>query len=955
MTSARLLRPSVALVVLLSLAACGGGGGGDNNTPAPNPPAPNPPTPNPPGPPASRTIGGAVTGLNGAGLVLQNNGGDNLAINADGTFTFATSVAQGNAYNVTVATQPSSPQQTCVVSSGSGTAGDANVTSVAVACATDTFTVTANIVGLTGAGLAIANGSDRIRSNTNGSFTFDTAVLSGGRYNVLIDAAPAEPVQRCTVTNGNGTITNADVTVTIMCAATFPTLAYNLNQADGTIASYAIDAATGQMRPRFVAKTGASPAQLTTYKTANGTRFSYIANQNSDSVSAFTLDARSGAMTEVPGSPFDSGDKPTLLSLHPTAPFLYAMNESDASIIAYTINANNGALTQVSSMATGSSPRAFSIDASGHFAYVAASGSGELFTFAIDQTAGALSEVANSRVAIGTSFGGMALERNGRFVYSFDSAAGTISAFAINANTGVPAAITGSPFTAGTNIALLDVHPNGRFIYAKRGPQTQVQANGVAVFSIDETTGALSEIAGSPFDASANPLAITFDPTGTRMYAGHLLVQGTPEFNVRAYSVNPNTGALTVIDGSPFASPAFPSSLDVDSTGTYLYVANIQSNQLTAYRIDNGDGSLAQLSSSPSNVGASPTVVTTEEDSTPLSLSSKFVYVTDPAGSVRSFSIAADGTLSAGPVPSVAANAPLGITLDPQGRFAYVADTAASAVRIYSVNASTGTLTEIDNSPVGTGGAPHYVAIEPSGRYAYVSVPGTMSIVKFAVDANTGRLSAPVTKTATDDVQDLVITPNGRWLMATSVGGSTVYSYTINANDGELGTEVALDLGATVAITSIALDLSGRFAYITNTTNGDGELRQFQINAQTGALSPVGFPFGYDAIGVPKGIAVDPKGSFMYSADSSGNGVSMFSINSTTGAPTYRGSTPAGTNPIAITTDYSGDFVRVAAANGELLTFRVNRDDRDLTLIDTETGGGATAEPATIVTSSHAE
>jgi 6-phosphogluconolactonase len=300
-------------------------------------------------------------------------------------------------------------------------------------------------------------------------------------------------------------------------------------------------------------------------------------------------------------------------------------------------------------------------------------------------------------------------------------------------------------------------------------------------------------------------------------------------------------------------------------------------------------------------------------------------------------------------------NAPLGITLDSQGRFAYIADTAASAVRIYSVNASTGTLAEIDNSPVGTGGAPHYVAIEPSGRYAYVSVPGTTSIVKFAVDANTGRLSAPVTEAATDDVQDLVITPNGRWLMATSVGGSTVYSYTINASDGELGAEVALDLGGTVAITSIALDLSGRFAYITNTTNGDGELRQFQINAQTGALSPVGLPFGYDAIGVPKGIAVDPKGGFMYSADSSGNGVSMFSINSTTGAPTYRGSTPAGTNPIAITTDYSGDFVRVATANGELLTFSVNRDTRNLTLIDTETGGGATTEPATIVTSSHAE
>src|SRR5688572_1308876 len=100
MASVRLLRPTVALVLLLSLVGCGGGGGG-GGTPDPNPPTPNPP--------ASRTIGGSLAGLSGSGLVLQNNGGDNLTINANGPFTFATSITQGNAYNVTVLTQPSNP------------------------------------------------------------------------------------------------------------------------------------------------------------------------------------------------------------------------------------------------------------------------------------------------------------------------------------------------------------------------------------------------------------------------------------------------------------------------------------------------------------------------------------------------------------------------------------------------------------------------------------------------------------------------------------------------------------------------------------------------------------------------------------------------------------------------------------------------------------------------------
>lgn len=80
------------------------------------------------------TVGGTVTGLSGTGLVLQNNLGDDRAIAADGSFTFATSVASGAAYSVTVKTQPSAPYQTCIVTNATGTIAAANVTNVAVAC-----------------------------------------------------------------------------------------------------------------------------------------------------------------------------------------------------------------------------------------------------------------------------------------------------------------------------------------------------------------------------------------------------------------------------------------------------------------------------------------------------------------------------------------------------------------------------------------------------------------------------------------------------------------------------------------------------------------------------------------------------------------------------------------------------------------------------------------------------
>ncbi len=82
----------------------------------------------------SFTVGGTVSVLLGTGLVLQNNGGNNLAISGNGAFAFSTPILSGATYAVTVSTQPNGPAQTCRVTNGSGTVGAANVTSVGVSC-----------------------------------------------------------------------------------------------------------------------------------------------------------------------------------------------------------------------------------------------------------------------------------------------------------------------------------------------------------------------------------------------------------------------------------------------------------------------------------------------------------------------------------------------------------------------------------------------------------------------------------------------------------------------------------------------------------------------------------------------------------------------------------------------------------------------------------------------------
>ncbi len=101
-----LLVLTAELATLVSI-ACGG-----------SPSAGGPPIGNPP--PTTYTIGGTVSGLTASGLVLQDNGGNNLSVSANGNFAFSGALDSGTAYAVAVLTQPSG--QNCAVTNGSGTA-----------------------------------------------------------------------------------------------------------------------------------------------------------------------------------------------------------------------------------------------------------------------------------------------------------------------------------------------------------------------------------------------------------------------------------------------------------------------------------------------------------------------------------------------------------------------------------------------------------------------------------------------------------------------------------------------------------------------------------------------------------------------------------------------------------------------------------------------------------------
>ncbi|BDT61346.1 hypothetical protein MasN3_48400 [Massilia varians] len=186
------LRAGAALACALALSACGGGGG-------------------------DRVISGSFSGVTRAGLVLQNNGGSDLAINPTnngvGSFYFPDMVETDSEYNVTVKSFPTNAE-TCKVTNGKGKVA-IDVNTIYVECTIRQHALTGTVSGLTG-NLVLVNGADRV-TIAPGATSFTMAkVNEDAPYGIAVLTQPEN--QTCTVANGTGTVGQADITnVTVTC------------------------------------------------------------------------------------------------------------------------------------------------------------------------------------------------------------------------------------------------------------------------------------------------------------------------------------------------------------------------------------------------------------------------------------------------------------------------------------------------------------------------------------------------------------------------------------------------------------------------------------------------------------------------------------------------------------------------------------------------------------------
>lgn len=130
-------------------------------------------------PVVTQIVGGTVSAMT-AGLVLQNNGADDLKLMTNGGFAFASVLSAGSNYNVTVRLSP--PFQRCTVSNGAGTVGSADVTNVNVTCA-DTGVLVSTFAGTTAGNLDGPLANARFNAPIAGVFDADGNLLVSDRQN----------------------------------------------------------------------------------------------------------------------------------------------------------------------------------------------------------------------------------------------------------------------------------------------------------------------------------------------------------------------------------------------------------------------------------------------------------------------------------------------------------------------------------------------------------------------------------------------------------------------------------------------------------------------------------------------------------------------------------------------------------------------------------------------------
>lgn len=381
----------------------------------------------------------------------------------------------------------------------------------------------------------------------------------------------------------------------------------------------------------------------------------YTVSSSGPNINAFAVDFQSGILTQVTGSPFQTGFKrETTLVPSPDGKFLYVLSGfEDSAVEVFAVGTDGKLYGQKTYNLTGTYPTSMAVDAAGKFLYVTftfqpgftpvSPGPGGVTIFPISSTDGTLGTpvpingqpflaVGNNPVSISvaaaicsptpvistnaacTGAGGAG--KQNVFVFVVDqepSPNATVLGYAQNTSTGALTPLSGTKFNtklntwqgypAGVVPSAIVTDPTGRFVYVS--DQT---ANQIYGYSIDnQISGNLTALVSSPYGTGLFPVSMIIDPRGKYLY--------TTNFNsgtVSSFALDQASGSLSgVAAAGSFSTGTRPNCVTIDpALGIYLYTSNFLDNTVSAGQLSPNTGALQGIANSPFTVSTLPACIT---------------------------------------------------------------------------------------------------------------------------------------------------------------------------------------------------------------------------------------------------------------------------------------------------------------------------------------------------------
>jgi len=322
------------------------------------------------------------------------------------------------------------------------------------------------------------------------------------------------------------------------------------------------------------------------------------------------------------------------------------------------------------------------------------------------------------------------------YVYATIPAANQVIAYREDPNSGELTETTGSPYSVGDGARSVVLHPSGKYLYVANPGQNE---NDISLFTI-ASNGTLTEVPPrtSVLPDASQPELLVMDPAGNYLY-----VMNTATANISVFSINSDSGALTQLAGSPFRIGLTPLNMLLTPSGNYLYVsssvplsAGASSGSILAFSVTAGTPQLASLTSS---FGINPNGLAIDPNGS-------YLYAANTTSNTISiFAIGASGGLtevSGSPLDDTYSD-PISLILDSTGSYLYVANQVSNNVAVYSIS-STGLPVALTTSTstfaFETETSPSFLAADPGGKYLFVGNQGSSAAGIQSFELSSGNL-----------------------------------------------------------------------------------------------------------------------------------------------------------------------------------------------------------------------